>query len=130
MTKEEFDSLIEEQRKKGFSDEDIVKIFALMFRDGKIDRETIEGILEGAGYEISPEFKEMSDEEFKEKILISDDEGGEKAPEADKAEVEEKSEEFKEKREERKEAKEEDEKEDSEEDERKRAMRLMNLQED
>ena len=128
MTKEEFDSLIEEQRKKGYSDEDIVKIFCLMYRDGKIDRKTIEGILEGAGYELTDECKKMSDEEFREKILVSDDEG-EEAPKADKEEVKEKSEEFKEKREERREEKaDSDEKEEKEDDERKEAMRIMNLQ--
>ena len=127
MTKEEFDTLIEEQRKKGLDDEDIAKVFAMMFKDGKMNREQIEGVLEGMGYEISPEFKALSDEEFKEKILVSDnedeEEGGKPAPEADKEVIEEKQEESEEKKTEEDDGKEED-----DEEERKKAMKMFRLE--
>lgn len=100
MTKEEFDKLIAEQREKGLDDEDIAKVFAMMYKDGKMNREQIEGVLEGMGYEISPEFKALNDEEFKEKILVSNnedkEEGGKPAPQADKEVIKEKQEEAKE----------------------------------
>lgn len=125
MTKEEFDTLIEEQRKKGFDDEDIAKVFAMMFKDGKMNREQIEGVLEGMGYEISPEYKALSDDEFKEKILVSEnedeEEGGKPAPEADKEVIKEKQDESKE------EIKDDDGKEEDDE-ERKKAMKMFRLE--
>lgn len=80
MTKQEFDKLIQEQREKGMSDEDIAKVFAFMFKDGKLNREQIEGVLEAMGYEISEELKAMPDEEFKKEIITEEakpEEGGE-----------------------------------------------------
>lgn len=124
MTKEEFDKLIEEQRAKGLDDEDIAVVFALMFKDGKLNREQIEGVLEAMGYEISPEFKQLDDEEFKEKILVQNEnepeeqgEGGKPAPKAEKQEAEVDEEET-----EKKETK------DGDEEERKKAMKLFKLE--
>jgi hypothetical protein len=142
MTKQEFDKLIQEQREKGMSDEDIAKVFAFMFKDGKLNREQIEGVLEAMGYEISEELKAMPDEEFKKEIITEEAkpeegeegqqgegegekkpaeggaEGGAPAPKAEKpaegeTEVEEETKKVEP---------------DGEEEERKKAMKLFNLE--
>lgn len=132
MTKEEFDEIIEEQHKKGLDDEDIAKVFALMFKDGKINREQIEGILEAMGYQISPEYKGMDDEEFKEKILVEgneDEQSGDKpAPEANKQELEEKREEKADEKKPEAEVEETEEEEEDDGEERKKAMKMFRLE--
>lgn len=101
MTKEEFDSLISEQKEKGMSEEDIVKAFCIMFKDGDLTKEELIACLAGVGYELTGELAEASDEELKEKIVAEGapadkeeaKEGGEGKPapsdEAPKAEEEE-----------------------------------------
>ena len=132
MTKEEFDKLIEEQKAKGLDDEDIAKVFAMMFKDGKMNREQIEGVLEAMGYEISPEFKALSDDEFKEQILVegNDDteQGGKPAPKADKEEIVEKQEEKKEETEAKPEGVDGGKPAEDEEEERKKAMKMFRLE--
>ena len=81
MTKEEFDSLIEEQKQKGMSEEDIVKAFCIMFKDGDLDREQLEACLAGVGYELTGELAEADDEELKEKLITEDKEPKEEAKE-------------------------------------------------
>lgn len=82
MTKQEFDEIVSEQKEKGLSEEDIVKAFAIMFREGTIDRKGFEACLDALGYELTGELKDATDEELKDKVL----EDGEKpAPSAEKA---------------------------------------------
>ena len=132
MTQQEFESFVKEQKDGGKSEEEILVIFAKMFQDGQLERQQFEAIVEALGYEISDEFRELPDDEFKEKVLVKGeeaegegeadtvDEGGEEPPAADdkpesETEEEEESED------------EESESEEEEEDEESKAMRLMNL---
>jgi len=80
MTKQEFDEIVSEQKEKGLSEEDIVKAFAIMFREGTIDRKGFEACLDALGYELTGELKDATDEELKEKVLEN---GDKPAPEAD-----------------------------------------------
>ena len=50
MTEQEFRKFIEDQHDAGRSDEDIVKIFAKMFQDGKSDRDEFEALIGALGY--------------------------------------------------------------------------------
>jgi len=70
MTKEEFDSIVEEQKAKGMSEEDIAKGFCAMYKEGVVDRQGLEGLLGGLGYELTGELATASDEELKERILV------------------------------------------------------------
>lgn len=134
MTEQEFNEFIEEQKKAGKSEEDIVKIFCLMFKDGKLPREQLEAVIEALGYEMSDELKALGDEELKEKIITKSEEGDEKVTEEDKIDPDgevpppatEKVETEEETKEETKEEKEDGE--ESEEEERKKAMRLFGLE--
>ena len=129
MTKEEFDSVIAEQKEKGMSEEDIAKAFAVMFKEDLIDRKALEGLLGGIGYSLEGELADLSDEELKEKILVEGEapskeeakegEGGEPAPSADEKPAEEK--------EEPKEPKEEKPEEKEEKDEKEEAMKRFGL---
>lgn len=114
MTKEEFDSLVEEQKRKGLSEEDIVKAFAIMFRDGTLDRKQFEACLNALGYELQGELKDMSDEELKEAVL---EEGDKQPPEADGGESKDEESEPDEEEEEESEETETEEKADGDEDE-------------
>lgn len=133
MTKEEFDSIVSEQKEKGMSEEDIVKAFAVMFKEGVVDRDQFVALIGGLGYELKGELAEASDEELKEKILVDEgeavskeeakegDEDGEPAPAAPKASE-------KEDKEEKKEEETEEESESvSEEDEREEAFKRFGL---
>lgn len=84
MTKQEFDEIVSEQKEKGLSEEDIVKAFAIMFREGTIDRKGFEACLDALGYELTGELKDATDEELKEKVLEN---GDEPAPSAEKGEA-------------------------------------------
>jgi hypothetical protein len=134
MTKDEFESFIKQQKDSGKSEEEIVTIFCLMFKDGELDREQFEAVLTALGYEMSEELKSMNDEELKKEVVKMDgetedakkedkiDPTGDKPPVAkdkpeEKEEVEEKTETIK---------KDEDGDEDEEE-ERKKAFKLMGL---
>lgn len=133
MTKEEFDSIVSEQKEKGMSEEDIVKAFAVMFKEGVVDRDQFVALIGGLGYELKGELAEASDEELKEKILVDEgeavskeeakegDEDGEPAPAAPKASEKEDEEEGKE------EESEEETESLSEEDEREEALKRFGL---
>ena len=133
MTKEEFESFIEEQKKNGLSEEEIAIVFSKMFQDSKLSREQYEACLATIGYGLSDEYKAMSDEELKGKVLskADDDKGSEdgqqppKAPEGGAAE--DKGEDKEDKPEPKPEPKEEPEEEEEEEDEESQAMRLFGL---
>ena len=130
MTKKEFDDLIAEQREKGLTDEDIAKVFALMFKDGKLTREQIEGVLDAMGYELTDEARGMTDEEFKERILVEkepeDEEGDKPAPKAKKEDGSDEAEEETEVEEETKTKETEDG--DEEKEERSKAMKLFRFE--
>lgn len=133
MTKEEFESFIEEQKKNGLSEEEIAIVFSKMFQDSKLSREQYEACLATIGYGLSDEYKAMSDEELKGKVVSQADseeaaeEGKEppKAPEGGAAE--DKDEGKEDKPEPKPEPKEEPKGEEEEEDEESQAMRLFGL---
>ena len=82
MTEQEFRKFIEDQHGEGRSDEDIVKIFAKMFQDGKSDRDEFEALIGALGYELSEDLRSLPDDELREKVVKEKDpEGG--AKEAD-----------------------------------------------
>lgn len=129
MTEQEFKRFVEEQKGTGKSEEDILKVFCFMFREGKLPREQFEAVVEALGYEMSEELKSLPDDELKEKILVKKDEGdaegdtvdpeGSEPPAADsedKPETESDEEE-----------EEGEEEEEEEEDEKSKAMRLYGL---
>lgn len=136
MTEKEFKEFIEEQKASGKSEEDILKIFCFMFREGKLTREQLEAVVEALGYEMSEELRSLSDEELKEKILVKTDEGdsegetvdpeGGEPPAAEPEEEESESEEEEESSSEE-EGSGESEEEESEEDEKSKAMKLYGL---
>ena len=133
MTKEEFMGFIEDQKKSGKSEEDITKIFCLMFQEDELDREQFEAVLAVMGYELSDEYKKLSDDELKEKILVKNDDAsakegadvegakedkeGDKPPMAKKGEEKEEDEKFAEEGEEEERSKEEPKEEEEEEEE-------------
>ena len=82
MTEQEFRKFIEDQHDEGRSDEDIVKIFAKMFQDGKSDRDEFEALIGALGYELSEDLRSLPDDELREKVVKEKEpEGG--AKEAD-----------------------------------------------
>lgn len=82
MTEQEFRKFIEDQHGEGRSDEEIVKIFAKMFQDGKSDRDEFEALIGALGYELSEDLRGLSDDELREKVVKEKEpEGG--AKEAD-----------------------------------------------
>ena len=88
MTKQEFDEIVSEQKEKGLSEEDIVKAFAIMFREGTIDRKGFEACLDALGYELTGELKDATDEELKDKVLEDGDNPAPSAEKKDEAEEE------------------------------------------
>ena len=69
MTLKEFNDLIEEQRKKGLTDEDIFKVFAGMFVDGDLERDALIAIGKHLGFEITEEASKLSDDELRKAIF-------------------------------------------------------------
>ena len=69
MTEQEFRKFIEDQHGEGRSDEEIVKIFAKMFQDGKSDRDEFEALIGALGYELSEDLRGLSDDELREKVV-------------------------------------------------------------
>ena len=76
MTEQEFRKFIEDQHGEGRSDEDIVKIFAKMFQDGKSDRDEFEALIGALGYELSEDLRGLSDDELREKVVEEKDPKG------------------------------------------------------
>ena len=66
MTVQEGQKVIEELKSQGNSEEEIAGSFYLLFRDGKIDVEGLEGLVNLLGYHLTDEFKAMSPEQQKE----------------------------------------------------------------
>lgn len=130
MTREEALKFFDEQKANGMSEDEILAVLYKMFQDDKIDLDQLEALCAVMGYELTEEFKNMSDEDKKTKGVeqaVEDEEVEEKIEdkveekEEEKPESEEK-EEFEEKDEE------EEESEESEEDEEKKAKKLFGLE--
>ena len=65
MTLEEAKKSVAELRSQGADDEMVLATFFTMFKDGKIDYEQFEIFAGLVGYELTDEFKNMSDDERK-----------------------------------------------------------------
>ena len=138
MTKQEFESFIEEQKKDGKSEEEIVTVFCLMFKDGELDRKQLEACLTALGFEMDEKLKAMDDEELKKEIVTHEkteeptkedkvDPDGDVPPNAKKSDKEpEEKEEFEE--EETEKESEDDGKEEDDEEERKKAFKMFGLE--
>ena len=62
MSIEELKKAIEEMKAQGQSEEEIAGAFYLLFRDGKINLEQLEALVNVLGFELSEEFKTMDPE--------------------------------------------------------------------
>ena len=66
MSIEELKKAIEEMKAQGQSEEEIAGAFYLLFRDGKINLEQLEALVNVLGFELNEEFKAMDPEQQKE----------------------------------------------------------------
>ena len=66
MSIEELKKASEEMEAQGKSKEEIAGAYYLMFRDGKINVEQLEALVNILGFELSEEFKAMDPEQQKE----------------------------------------------------------------
>lgn len=105
MTKEEATKFFEEQKANGMSEDEILAVLYKMFQDDKIDLNQLEALCAVMGYELTDEFKNMSDEDKKTKGVEQAAEDEDVAEEIDE-EIEEKGEDEVEEKEEKKEEKE------------------------
>ena len=83
MTQEELQNVFEELKGEGMEDEDIVVALGRMYEEGEITKPQLGALLDGLGYEFTPEFAEKSDEESKASLWEKDgegDEGGKEDP--------------------------------------------------
>ena len=69
MTKEEYEKFIKERHAKGYSNEDIVKIYCKMFQEKKISREQFEALLDSLGYNLSDRLKKLSDDDLRKSLF-------------------------------------------------------------
>jgi len=65
MTKHEFDEMIRDLHKQGMRDEDILSMFYRMYADGRLSYDALTLFADELGYEPSPEFQSMNEEERK-----------------------------------------------------------------
>lgn len=91
MTKEEATKFFEEQKANGMSEDEILAVLYKMFQDDKIDLNQLEALVAVMGYELTDEFKNMSDEDKKTKGVEQAAEDEDVAEEIDE-EIEEKGE--------------------------------------
>jgi hypothetical protein len=66
MSIEELTKAVDEMKAQGQSEEEIAGAYYLLFRDGKIDLEQLEALVNHLGFELSEEFKAMDPEQQKE----------------------------------------------------------------
>lgn len=92
MTVEEAKKMIEELKAQGETEEDIVAGFYAMFCEGDIDVNELGDLVQLVGYELTDEFKNLSDEDKKTKGWAEDPED---AKELEEGEEEESAEEEK-----------------------------------
>lgn len=69
MAKEEYEKFIKERHAKGYSNEDIVKIYCKMFQEKKISREQFEALLDTLGYNLSDKLKKLSDDDLRKSLF-------------------------------------------------------------
>lgn len=67
MTREETKQAIEELKAQGFSEDEMLLTFYTMFQNDKLNIEQLGSLVDLLGYELSPEFLEMSPEDQKTK---------------------------------------------------------------
>lgn len=136
MSIEELQKAIEEMKAQGQSEEEIAGAFYLLFRDGKIDLEQLEALVNTLGFELSEEFKAMDPEQQKDggyEVLNNEEEQAAPASEEKNEDDEEDKamkllgQDKKEQKEEtsKPEEKEEKEEKEDEEDEEKKAMKFF-----
>ena len=130
MTREEALKFFDEQKANGMSEDEILAVLYKMFQDDKIDLDQLEALCAVMGYELTEEFKNMSDEDKKTKGVEQAVEDEEEVEEKIEDKVEEKEEEEKPDSEDEEEIEEEKEEkvEESEEDEEKKAKKLFGLE--
>lgn len=140
MSIEELTKAVDEMKAQGQSEEEIAGAYYLLFRDGKIDLEQLEALVNHLGFELSDEFKAMDPEQQKEAgYEVLEEEDGEQGEEAESSDEEIEDEEedeedeamklFGENKKQEKTSepkKEEEEIEDEDEDEEKKAMKFFN----
>ena len=92
MTVEEVNQVVDELKAQGYDEEEILASFYAMFCDDKLTADQLEALVNTMGYELTDEFKNLSDEEKKK---YGEDEGegnvenkNEAAEGVDKKEVE------------------------------------------
>lgn len=69
MTDQDWNRFLETEHQRGLNDEDIMKGFCVLFRDGKIERPAFEEFIGHLGYHLDDEAKKMSDEELRDSII-------------------------------------------------------------
>lgn len=92
MTREEATKFFDEQKANGMSEDEILAVLYKMFQDDKIDLNQLEALCAVMGYELTEEFKNMSDEDKKTKGVEQAAEDEDVAEEIDE-DIEEKGEE-------------------------------------
>lgn len=97
MTVEEYDKIIEDFKNEGKSEEDILDGLFSMYKDGKLEKDQLTALLDRVGYEVTPEFEKMTDEEAKKMIADAEaepaTEGEDEGKPADEPEEKDESEE-------------------------------------
>jgi hypothetical protein len=73
MTVDEMKEAIDDLKKSGESEEDILKVLYLMYTKDEFDLETLRALVGLLGYEFTDEFESMSDEDKKTKGWERDD---------------------------------------------------------
>lgn len=84
MTGEEAKKTLDELKAQGYSDDELLGSFYLMFVDGKIDVDEMENLSNALGYSLTDEFKNMSPEDQKTKGYELDED----STDASKGEIE------------------------------------------
>lgn len=86
MTVEEAKKMIEELKAQGETEEDIVAGFYAMFCEGDIDVNELGDLVQLVGYELTDEFKNLSDEDKKTKGWAEDPEDAKELEEGEEEE--------------------------------------------
>lgn len=69
LSLEELQGALNQLRSEGYTEEDMLKVFYLMYSDGKISLDSLRTITEVLGYEFTDEFENMSKKDKKTKGL-------------------------------------------------------------
>ena len=77
MTVEEVNASFDELRAQGATDEDILGVLYLMYQEGKLDTNQLKEMVDILGYEFTPEFEAMSEEDKHVKGFKEDDSAAE-----------------------------------------------------